>query len=85
VRFSDLKSNKWLIFVILSSIYFFVYFHRTSPAVIANDLMKEFGISALAIGIFSSLYFYPYAVLQVPVGVLSDTKGAKKTVLIFTD
>jgi predicted MFS family arabinose efflux permease len=79
-----LKSNKWLIFVILSSIYFFVYFHRTSPAVIANDLMKEFGISALAIGIFSSLYFYPYAVLQVPVGVLSDTKGAKKTVLIFT-
>jgi predicted MFS family arabinose efflux permease len=84
VRFSDLKSNKWLIFVILSSIYFFVYFHRTSPAVIANDLMKEFGISALAIGIFSSLYFYPYAVLQVPVGVLSDTKGAKKTVLIFT-
>lgn len=84
MRFSDLKSNKWLIFVILSSIYFFVYFHRTSPAVIANDLMKEFGISALAIGIFSSLYFYPYAVLQVPVGVLSDTKGAKKTVLIFT-
>ncbi len=84
MRFSDLKSNKWLIFVILSIIYFFVYFHRTSPAVLANDLMEEFGISALAIGIFSSLYFYPYAVLQVPVGVLSDTKGAKKTVLIFT-
>ncbi len=84
MHFSDLKSNKWLIFAILTSIYFFVYFHRTSPAVIANDLMKEFGISALTLGIFSSLYFYPYAFLQVPVGVLSDTKGAKKTVLIFT-
>lgn len=82
--FSDLKSNKWLIFAILSGIYFFVYFHRTSPAVIADDLMRDFAISALTVGIFSSLYFYPYAVLQIPVGVLSDTKGAKRTVVIFT-
>ncbi|MEM2817539.1 MAG: hypothetical protein QXN39_03550, partial [Archaeoglobaceae archaeon] len=66
-----MRSSKWVIFVVLSSIYFFVYFHRTSPAVMANDLMLEFAVSALAIGVLSSLYFYPYAVLQIPVGVLS--------------
>ncbi|MEM1579277.1 MAG: MFS transporter [Archaeoglobaceae archaeon] len=82
--FSGLKSNKWVIFAVLSGIYFFVYFHRTSPAVMADDLMREFAISALAIGILSSAYFYPYAVLQIPVGILSDVKGAKKVVLFFT-
>ncbi|MFN3384048.1 MAG: MFS transporter [Archaeoglobaceae archaeon] len=84
MRYSGLRSSKWLIFAILASIYFFVYFHRTSPAVMANDLMLEFSVSALAIGILSSLYFYPYAVLQIPVGVLSDVKGAKKVVVSFT-
>ncbi|MEM1999206.1 MAG: MFS transporter, partial [Archaeoglobaceae archaeon] len=79
-----MRSSKWVIFVVLSSIYFFVYFHRTSPAVMANDLMLEFAVSALAIGVLSSLYFYPYAVLQIPVGVLSDVKGAKKVVVSFT-
>jgi len=84
VQSSDLKSNKWVIFAVLASIYFFVYFHRTSPAVMADEFMKEFAVSALAVGILSSAYFYPYAVLQIPVGFLSDTKGAKWTVMIFT-
>ncbi|MEM4524657.1 MAG: hypothetical protein QXF29_06135, partial [Archaeoglobaceae archaeon] len=84
MQFSGLKSNKWIVFAILSGIYFFVYFHRTSPAVIASDLMREFFISALVVGIFSSLYFYPYAILQIPVGILTDIKGAKKVIIIFT-
>lgn len=84
MQFLDLKSNKWIIFTVLSGIYFFVYFHRTSPAVMADDLMREFAISALAIGILSSAYFYPYAVLQIPVGILSDAKSAKKIVVFFT-
>ncbi len=50
----------------------------------ADELMKEFAVSALAVGILSSAYFYPYAILQIPVGVLSDTKGAKWCVITFT-
>lgn len=50
----------------------------------ADEFMKEFAVSALAVGILSSAYFYPYAILQIPVGVLSDTKGAKWTVMVFT-
>jgi predicted MFS family arabinose efflux permease len=84
VRSSDSRSNKWAIFAVLSSIYFFIYFHRTSPAVIADEFMREFAVSALAVGILSSVYFYPYAILQIPVGVLSDTKGPRWTVMTFT-
>jgi len=46
--------------------------------------MAEFMVSAIAIGLMSSLYFYPYAVMQIPVGILSDTLGTRKTATFFT-
>ncbi|BAP62986.1 MFS transporter [Methanococcus maripaludis OS7] len=30
---------RWVIFAVLALVYFFVYFHRVSPAVMAGDLM----------------------------------------------
>ncbi|MDK2781347.1 MAG: hypothetical protein PWR13_375 [Archaeoglobi archaeon] len=79
----DSLKGRWLIFSILASLYFFVYFFRTSPAVIANDLMEEFSAGAAIIGLMSSTYFYSYAAAQLPVGVLADTIGSKKTVGLF--
>jgi len=76
--------HRWIIFGILASIYFFVYFHRTSSAVIAKELMLEFSVSAVSIGLMSSLYFYPYALMQIPVGMFSDTIGTRKTATFFT-
>ena len=76
--------HRWIIFGILAAIYFFVYFHRTSSAVIAKELMAEFAVSAVAVGLLSSLYFYPYAIMQIPVGTLSDTIGTRKTATFFT-
>jgi sugar phosphate permease len=78
------KYSKWIIFGILGSIYFFAYFHRMALAVISKDLMSEFNLSASAIGILSSTYFYSYAALQIPVGVFCDTVGPKKTIAVFT-
>jgi MFS family permease len=83
VKASDSLSYRWIVFSILASIYFLVYFFRTSPAVIANDLMIEFSTGAAIIGVMSSAYFYSYAVAQLPVGVLADTIGSRKTVGLF--
>ncbi len=55
-----------------------------SSAILAKALMNEFAQSALAIGLLSSLYFYPYALAQIPVGVLSDVVGARKTMVGLT-
>ncbi|MDI9646246.1 MAG: MFS transporter [Archaeoglobales archaeon] len=75
---------RWLMLMVLSLLYFLAYFHRTSSAVVAKTLMSEFAVSALAISLMASLYFYPYAFMQVPVGFLSDTVGARRTVTVFT-
>ncbi|RLA95542.1 MAG: MFS transporter [Deltaproteobacteria bacterium] len=74
---------RWLIFWVLAIGYLFVYFHRVSSAVVAPELVKAFGISGAVLGILASAYFYPYACMQLPVGLLADSLGPRKTVTTF--
>jgi len=77
-------SYRWLIFSILAIGYAIVYFHRVAPAVVAPELTKSFAIKGAALGALASAYFYPYALMQIPSGLLSDSLGPKKTVTLFT-
>jgi sugar phosphate permease len=75
---------RWRIFLVLAIQYLIVYFHRVSPAVVVSELTNAFSISGASLGILASAYFYPYAIMQVPVGILSDSWGAKKTIILFS-
>lgn len=77
-------SYRWAVFGILAIAYFFVYFHRMSTAVVSTDLQMTFGVGTAAIALLSSAYFYAYAVMQLPSGLLTDSLGPRKTVSIFT-
>ncbi|MBI4963065.1 MAG: MFS transporter [Desulfomonile tiedjei] len=74
---------RWLIFWIMAVSYVFVYFHRLCPAVVAVDLQNAFQASAGFMGLLASAYFYPYAIMQFPAGLLSDTLGPRKTAAFF--
>jgi len=76
--------QRWLILIILNAVYFFVYFHRTSTAVLAPYLMEEFSASAASLGGMSAAYFYPYALSQPLVGYLTDRWGPRKVVAFST-
>ena len=76
-------SSRWVIFLILAMGYAIVYFHRVAPAVVAPELVSSFGIKGVALGVLASAYFYPYAVMQLPSGLLSDSLGPRKTVTVF--
>ena len=78
------KKYRWIILLTLALVYFFVYFHRVSSAVISKDLLHEFGVSALSLGLLSSMYFYSYSLFQIPVGIFSDTIGPRKTIAFLT-
>jgi len=75
---------RWLVFVIGGIIYFFACLHRVSPTVIAHDLTVEFTLNATMLGLIASAYFYLYAFIQPPVGILSDTIGPRRVVAFFT-
>jgi len=74
---------RWLIFFVLALAYLFVYFHRLSLSVVANDLIKEFQTTASVMGLLGSIYFYCYAFMQFPAGLLSDSLGPRKSVTLF--
>ncbi len=74
---------RWLIFIVLSLAYLFVYFHRLSLSVVANDLIKDFKTTASVMGLLGSIYFYCYAFMQLPAGLLSDSLGPRKSVTLF--
>ena len=69
------------LFIFLS--YILVFFHRLCPAVIALDMQETFGLSSTLLGILGSAYFYPYAIMQLPTGLLADSWGPRKTVSGF--
>jgi MFS family permease len=60
-----------------------VFFHRLCPAVIALDIQSSFGIGGTLLGVFGSAYFYSYAAMQLPTGLMADSWGPRKTVSAF--
>jgi sugar phosphate permease len=80
---SDPLVYRWLMFGVLSVLYFMACMHRISPTVIARDLIAEFNADATALGFMSSAYFYLYAAVQPPVGYLSDTWGPRAVTTFF--
>lgn len=66
---------RWLVFGAVLFTYFLIVSQRTAPGLITDQLMKEFGVTAAAIGLLTSIQFFAYASLQVPIGILSDRFG----------
>jgi len=52
--------------------------------VVVPDLVITFAISGTSLGILASGYFYSYAIMQIPVGLLSDSWGTRKTVALYS-
>jgi sugar phosphate permease len=74
---------RWFIFWILAFGYILVYFHRLCPAVVAVDMMRDLHAGGALLGLLGSAYFYPYALMQLPAGLLSDSWGPRRTITLF--
>lgn len=67
----------WLIWLIAGLSFGYAFFHRVAPSVMVSDLMMEFTIGGAMLGTLSALYFYPYVLLQVPLGALLQGFGTR--------
>jgi MFS family permease len=65
-----------------AAFYLYGFFQRVAPAALAQDLMRDFGLTAAALGNLSAFYFYAYAVMQLPTGVLVDRYGPARVLFI---
>lgn len=81
VRNIQFEAAKWSIFSILILTYILVYFHRMAPGVVSDYLMADFQITGTSLGALSAIYFFVYAAMQLPSGVLADTLGTRTSII----
>ncbi|MFN7570563.1 MAG: MFS transporter [Betaproteobacteria bacterium] len=77
MRFPPLRLSL-LVWGLAAVFYLFGFFQRVTPAVIAGDLMRDFALTAAALGNLSAFYFYAYAAMQIPTGILVDRLGPSR-------
>ncbi len=54
------------------------FVHRVAPSVMTTEWMRDFAVGGAALGTLSGWYFYAYASIQIPVGMLNDHFGPRK-------
>lgn len=80
---SKVRFSPWLIWGLGATFFFAEYFARVAPSVIATNLMRDFQVSAAALGSLSACFYYAYVGMQVPVGMLVDRFGAHRLLTIM--
>ena len=68
----------WIVWGTGTLLFFYAFFHRVAPSVMVSDLMREFQVGGAILGTLSAFYFYPYAILQIPLGVMLDRWGPRR-------
>lgn len=67
------------VFVPFALGYFLSYLYRVVNAVIAPDLVRDVGLDANHLGLLTSAYFLTFAAFQLPLGILLDRLGPRRT------
>jgi MFS transporter, ACS family, D-galactonate transporter len=80
----DVPRRRWAISLLLGFGVLVNYFDRVNLSVSRDALQDSFGISAVMFGYLSSAYNWPYALLQLPSGLLLDRFGVRRVGIIST-
>ena len=67
-----------------ASFFFYAWVLRVAPSVMVEELMRDFAVGAAVLGNLSAAYFYGYAGMQIPVGLLLDRFGPRRLIMIAT-
>lgn len=67
------------VFIPFAAGYFLSYLFRVVNAVIAPDLTRDIGLDAADLGLLTSTYFLAFAAFQLPLGILLDRFGPRRT------
>ncbi len=80
-RFASIRTRarwRWVLWSALAAGFLLMNFHRVSSAVLADDLTRAFDTTGTELGLLHSSFFYIYAALQLPAGLLVDRAGSRR-------
>lgn len=76
------EGYKWRSWLVLAGAFLVVFFHRYSTGVVADDLTRDLALSGTQVSNLASMYFYAYALMQIPSGLFSDFVGPRRTTML---
>ena len=76
------RRRRFMALAIIVAAYMLSFFQRFAPVGIAQDLMAAFNTTASSLGVLAATYFYVYTLMQVPTGILVDTLGPRRILLL---
>ncbi|MCD6297031.1 MAG: MFS transporter [Deltaproteobacteria bacterium] len=78
-----MKSRRWTLFAVCTSLFLISLFYRASNAIIAPDLSRDLNLEPHDLGLLGAAFFYAFALIQLPLGPILDRVGAKTTMLLL--
>lgn len=66
------------VFLPFAAGFYLSFLFRTVNAIIAPDLVREFGLGPADLGLLTSSYFLTFALFQLPLGILLDRYGPRR-------
>ena len=65
----------WIVWGIATLYFFYDYVQQVAPGAMVKDLSAHFNVGAASMGFIASVYFYSYALMQIPIGMMADRFG----------
>ncbi|OHB56323.1 MAG: hypothetical protein A2Y07_00230 [Planctomycetes bacterium GWF2_50_10] len=75
--------TRWRIFAALAAMFLLGFFYRVSMAVSADAISRDLGLSAAELGVLSGIFFYAFAIMQIPLGPLLDRFGGRRIIVLL--
>lgn len=74
----------WMMWGLAALFYAYENILFVAPSVMVSEWMRDFHLTAAAIGGLSAYYLYAYASVQIPVGMLMDYFGPRRLLTLAT-
>jgi MFS family permease len=72
------SARAWFAFALGCLFFGYAFLQRVAPSVMTEELMRSFSVGGAALGSLSAFYFYAYAGMQLPVGLMIDRFGPRR-------
>ena len=74
----SMRQRRAALWTLLAASFLLVNFHRTATGVLADTLARTFEATAAELGLLHASFFYIYAALQLPAGLIVDRYGPRR-------
>ena len=76
------RQSTYFILILLVLFYCLDFFYQITPGLVVHQLISQYNISPLGIGLFVSSFYCGYTLFQIPAGILLDKASVKTCTII---